>query len=383
MKVGSPALTLLASLLAVGPPRGVQSLSVVSWNVNGLRSFFKHDVDGRVLRELVERRSVDVLCLQETKLQPQHVPEMDAYLREQFDVQQIYWNCSTARKGYSGTAVVVFNAAGGQATTAAAVEVGTEGGTADGGTSQVCYGIGCADGDIEGRAITLRAPRFSLVNVYVPNSGASLARLSYRTDSWDAKLARHVSQLRRERPLLPVVLVGDMNVAHTGLDYHNPGVAATQRQAGTTPAEQASFAAKLLGLDVDVDVDIPVDVDVAGVINVCVDVGDDTELCMIDTFRQRYPSLRTYSYFSARNGDRGRSLKLGMRIDYVLVAPPLLHGAGTGTGTGAWAGAGAGAGAVAGTGFGWGEAFVREAYIEDHLSHPYSDHCPVGADLDL
>jgi exodeoxyribonuclease III len=107
-------------------------------------------------------------------------------------------------------------------------------------------GIGDDEGDNEGRVITMVHKRFVLVNVYTPNSGDMLKRLSYRTDSWDHKFAGHISKLRLDYPSRPVIVCGDLNVAHTHLDHFNHGNARCRIQAGTTPQEQMSFQINLL-----------------------------------------------------------------------------------------------------------------------------------------
>lgn len=219
-----------------------------------------------------------MLCLQETKIQASHVPELDAYMKNTFGAHRIFWSCSRARKGYSGTAVLLFN--------------NSEEHTKED-NHRTTFTINEVEGDVEGRTITLETDKFSLVNAYVPNSGAELAKLPYRVSTWDVKLAEHINELKARRPHVPVILTGDLNVAYGALDYHNPLESRTKLQAGTTPEEQASFRALLL-----------------------------QQCGLVDTFRAQYPEQRRYSYFSARLGDRGRRDKLGMRLDYVLAAMP-------------------------------------------------------------
>ena len=122
-------------------------------------------------------------------------------------------------------------------------------------------------------------------------AGGALARLDYRTRCWDAQLSAYLQCLQAQNPNKPVLLVGDLNVAHTKLDYHNPENPRTTKQAGTTPEEQQSFGKKLL--------------DAAG---------------MVDIHRYLYPGRSDYSYYSARLGSRGRTGRLGMRLDYVLLS---------------------------------------------------------------
>jgi exodeoxyribonuclease-3 len=268
----------MASALSVNSAvlnKSMYKLSVMSWNVNGLRSLFKHDAKGEVLRSLIKERAVDILCLQETKIQSSHVTELDMHLKANFDVARSFWSCSTARKGYSGTATLLLN---------------TNGHFHSGGEyiRDVSYNIGNPEGDVEGRSITIETDKFKLVNTYVPNSGAELVRLNYRTGAWDVQLARHIQNLKAST-VKPVILVGDMNVAYSPLDYHNPQEPRTKLQACTTPQEQRSFSDLFL-----------------------------QQCGLVDTFRACYPAERRYSYFSNRLGMRGKAAQMGMRLDYVL-----------------------------------------------------------------
>jgi exodeoxyribonuclease III len=157
----------------------------------------------------------------------------------------------------------------------------------------VTYGIDDEEGDVEGRSITFEFPMFSLVNVYVPNAGAQLKRLSYRTETWDASLSKYIAKLKTKHPGRPVILTGDLNVAHTHLDFYNPHEPRMKTQAGTTPEEQNSFQQNLL-----------------------------RSLNMTDTFRHFFPQEKRYSYFSARKGQIGRDKREGWRLDYVLTDIP-------------------------------------------------------------
>ena len=256
------------------------ALSILSWNVNGIRSFIKHDSvinqhDDSILKQIIQRRNIDILCLQETKIQESHVADLDLYLKQNYNINQIYWSCSVAKKGYSGTATIVFNTDN----------------TRHMRNFQVSYGIGDEIADKEGRVITLEGDHFTLINTYVPNSGDKLVRLQYRIGSWDAKLANHINRLI-EKHDKPLILAGDLNVAHTHLDYYNSCDLRTRFQPGLTPEEQSSFTDKLL-----------------------------KECGLIDTFRTQYPDTTQYSWFNPRMGDKGRMNRMGMRIDYILTTP--------------------------------------------------------------
>eukprot|EP01036_Dinobryon_divergens_P030727 gene30727-40016_t len=281
-------------------------LSVASWNVNGIRSMIKHDTEMVSLKNFIQLRNIDILCLQETKLQSFQAAEVESQIRSKIDASRIFWSCSEARKGYSGTAVLILNSS-------LNIDEGS-----------VSYGINDEEGDAEGRSITISTDTFSLVNVYVPNSGSDLKRLDYRVNNWDQKLAEHIERLQSLKPKYKVILVGDMNVAHEPMDFHNPDCLRTLKQPGTTPQEQQSFKRNFL-----------------------------ERSRLIDTFRHQNPAEKGYSFYSARLGDRGRSNKLGMRLDYILLGGHEKN------------------------------EMAFEAYIEEKIGHPLSDHCPVGLQLKL
>jgi exodeoxyribonuclease-3 len=252
----------------------LQTVNVLSWNVNGMRSFLRHNNDNNILEILLKRRKVDILCLQETKLQQMHVVDVESELNSilkslDYHSPRCYWFCSTARKGYSGTATILLNDN---------IDV-----------TSVKYGSDCSEADPEGRVISIETPQFALVNAYVPNSGDGLKRLDFRINQWDTSYRRHIDSLRQDHHNgRPLILTGDFNVAHTELDYFNYNDPRSRKVAGTTIEEQKSFHSQILS---------------GG---------------FIDTFRAIFPNERTYSYFSARKGDIGRASNEGWRLDYVL-----------------------------------------------------------------
>lgn len=216
----------------------------ISWNVNGLRACVKNGF-GDVFRGL----DADIFCLQETKLQEGQI-ELDLPGYRQ------YW-CYAQRKGYSGTAVF---------TRAEPLSVS--------------YNLGIPEHDTEGRVITLEYPEFWFVCVYTPNSQDGLRRLDYRM-TWDDAFRAHLSALDAKKP---VVVCGDMNVAHEEIDLKNP--AENHLNAGFSDQERGKFT-ELLS---------------AG---------------FTDTFRALYPDLKgAYSWWSYRGGARSRNA--GWRIDYFL-----------------------------------------------------------------
>ena len=220
-------------------------MKLISWNVNGLRACV-----GKGFFEFLEAEQPDMMCLQETKLQPDQAPQVEGY--------QEYW-CSAEKKGYSGTAL--FSK--------------TE-------PLSVTYNLGIDEHDHEGRVITAEYPDFYLVTVYVPNSQNELKRLDYRMQ-WEDDFRAYVHSLDQKKP---VIICGDMNVAHQEIDLKNPKT--NRRNAGFTDEERQKMT-ELLG---------------AG---------------FVDTWRHFYPDTEgIYSWWSYRF--KAREKNAGWRIDYFLVS---------------------------------------------------------------
>ncbi|EAG1936574.1 exodeoxyribonuclease III [Listeria monocytogenes] len=224
-------------------------MKLISWNVNGLRAAVK-----KGFLEYFEEVDADIFCLQETKLQEGQIElDLPAY--------KDYWNYAV-KKGYSGTAIFT------------KVE-----------PLSVQYGLGVPEHDTEGRVITLEFEEFFMVTVYTPNSQAELKRLDYRMTFEDAIL-EYVKNLDKTKP---VVLCGDLNVAHEEIDLKNPKT--NRKNAGFSNEERAKFSAFL-------------------------DAG------FIDSFRYFYPDLTdAYSWWSYRMNARARNT--GWRIDYFVVSERL------------------------------------------------------------
>ncbi len=221
-------------------------MKFVSWNVNGLRACWK-----KGFREAFESLDADFFCLQETKLQ-------EGQLDAAFDGYRSYWNYAQ-RKGYSGTCVFTRRE-----------------------PLAVTLGIGHDAHDTEGRVVTLEMPAFYLVNVYTPNSQEGLARLDYRME-WEDAFRAYLTGLAERKP---VVVCGDMNVAHEEIDLKNPKT--NRRNAGFTDEERGKFGQLLA----------------AG---------------FTDTFRKLHPDERdAYSWWSYRF--HAREKNVGWRIDYFLVS---------------------------------------------------------------
>lgn len=221
----------------------------ISWNVNGLRA-----CTTKGFTDTFRKLDADFFCLQETKMQA-------GQLDVEFEGYKSYWNYAE-KKGYSGTAVFTRHE-----------------------PVSVSYGLGIDEHDHEGRVITLEMPDFYLVNVYTPNSQDELARLDYRM-KWEDDFRNYLLEIEKKKP---VVVCGDLNVAHKEIDLKNPKT--NRRNAGFTDEERAKFSTLL-------------------------DSG------FIDTFRYFYPDAEgIYSWWSYRF--RAREKNAGWRIDYFLVSKGL------------------------------------------------------------
>ena len=178
-------------------------MKFISWNVNGLRACV-----GKGFEDAFKQLDADFFCLQETKMQA-------GQLDLNFEGYQSYWNYAD-KKGYSGTAIYTRHT-----------------------PLSVSYGIGIDLHDHEGRVITLEMPDFYLVTAYVPNSQDELRRLDYRMQ-WEDDFAAYLKKLDAHKP---VILCGDLNVAHQEIDLKNPKT--NRRNAGFTDEERAKFTALL------------------------------------------------------------------------------------------------------------------------------------------
>ena len=220
-------------------------MRLISWNVNGLRA-----CEGKGFSEVFKSLDADFFCLQETKMQA-------GQLDLQFEGYESYWNYAD-KKGYSGTAVFTRLK-----------------------PLKVTYGIGIDEHDHEGRVITLEMDTFFLVTVYVPNSQDELKRLDYRM-RWEDDF---LSYIKRLDAIKPVIVCGDLNVAHKEIDLKNTKT--NRRNPGFTDEEREKFSQWL-------------------------DSG------FTDTFRFLYPEQVTYSWWSYRF--RAREKNTGWRIDYFVVS---------------------------------------------------------------
>lgn len=221
-------------------------MKIITWNVNGIRACI-----GKGLLEFLTRENADIICVQETKMQVgQAVVELPGYLQ--------YWN-SAEKKGYSGTAVFT--------------KIQPD---------SVAMDLGVEAHAKEGRAITLEYPEFFMVNNYTPNSQEELARLGYRLE-WEEANREYLKGLDARKPL---ILCGDLNVAHREIDLKNPKT--NHKNAGFTDEERGAFTQLLAG-------------------------------GFTDAYRHLYPDKEeAYTWWSYRFKARERNT--GWRIDYFVVS---------------------------------------------------------------
>ena len=221
-------------------------MKLVSWNVNGIRACVN-----KGFKDFFERENADIFCIQETKCQHEQI-ELE------FEDYKSYWN-SAEKKGYSGTAIFTK----------------TE-------PISVKYGIGIEEHDKEGRVITLEYKDFYMVNIYTPNSKRELERLGYR-QIWEDEIRKYLLELKK---LKPVIMCGDLNVAHKEIDLKNPKT--NRGNAGFTDEERNKMTELL-------------------------DAG------FIDSFRYLYPEKENaYTWWSYMG--KAREKNVGWRIDYFIVS---------------------------------------------------------------
>ena len=224
-------------------------MKLITWNVNGLRA-----VINKGFADFFIQSNADIFCIQETKMQ-------EGQLDIQFDGYQKYFN-SALKKGYSGTAIFTKKK-----------------------PKQITYGIEREEHDTEGRVITLEYEPFYMVNVYTPNSQRELTRLEYRME-WEDAFRNYLKNLDKNKP---VIMCGDLNVAHEEIDLKNPKQ--NRRSAGFTDEERAKMTQLL-------------------------------QNGFIDTYRYLYPEeTDCYTWWSYMM--KAREKNIGWRIDYFIVSERL------------------------------------------------------------
>ena len=226
-------------------------MKLISWNVNGIRACVN-----KGFIEFFKDIKADILCIQETKCQPDQI-ELE------FDGYKSYWN-SAERKGYSGTAIFTKKK-----------------------PIAVTRGIGIEEHDKEGRILTLEFEDFYLVNNYTPNAKRGLERLDYR-QIWEDEIRKYLLKLKEAKP---VIMCGDLNVAHKEIDLRNPK--SNRGNAGFTDEEREKMTQLL-------------------------------EAGFTDSFRYLYPDKENaYSWWSYMG--RAREKNVGWRIDYFIVSDDMKH----------------------------------------------------------
>ena len=221
-------------------------MKLISWNVNGIRACIN-----KGFKDFFNKIDADIFCIQETKCQKDQIDlEFEGYTS--------YWN-SAEKKGYSGTAIFTKQK-----------------------PISVTYGIGIEEHDKEGRVITLEFEKFYMINIYTPNSKRELERLEYR-QIWEDEIRKYMLKLNENKP---VIMCGDLNVAHNEIDLKNPKT--NRHNAGFTDEERNKMTELL-------------------------DAG------FVDTFRVLYPDKENaYSWWSYMG--HAREKNVGWRIDYFIVS---------------------------------------------------------------
>ncbi|TYR80661.1 exodeoxyribonuclease III [Priestia megaterium] len=221
-------------------------MKLISWNVNGIRACVR-----KGFLDYFHEMNADIFCIQETKLQEGQIDlDLEGYFQ--------YWNYAV-KKGYSGTAVFTKRK-----------------------PLSITYGVGIEAEELEGRIITLEFEQFYLVNVYTPNSKRDLTRLPYRLD-WEDRMLAYLKELDQKKP---VILCGDLNVAHHEIDLRNPK--SNKGNSGFTEEERSKMTTLL-------------------------------QAGFVDTFRYLYPQKEEmYTWWSYMNKVRERNI--GWRIDYFIAS---------------------------------------------------------------
>ena len=228
-------------------------MKLISWNVNGLRAAMTKGFE-----DFFKKENADIFCIQETKMQESQI---DENIKNMLGDYYVYWN-SAEKKGYSGTAIF------------SKIK-----------PINVTYGIGIEEHDTEGRVITLEYKTFYMVNVYTPNSQRELTRLEYRME-WEDAFRNYLKNLDKNKP---VIMCGDLNVAHEEIDLKNPKQ--NRRSAGFTDEEREKMTQLL-------------------------------QNGFIDTYRYLYPEeTDCYTWWSYMM--KAREKNIGWRIDYFIVSERL------------------------------------------------------------
>eukprot|EP01036_Dinobryon_divergens_P030396 gene30396-39636_t len=352
---------------------GDKIITFMSWNVNGMKALVNSNLP--VLRALLEKHKPALLCLQEIKLQTDAVDEY----KDIFPEYSTYWHCSTTKKGYAGTAVLI------RKDIQCKVGLTSESTIADSSTSvakkkqskltslwkkadpktddqstleplkvdkfegttveKISYDFE-DEGKLsqfsgEGRTITVEFDKFIFICCYVPNSGEGLRRLDYRVDEWDPYMRKYLQTLGSRKP---VIFAGDMNVGHLDIDIHNPTAKHIAKQAGLTPRERASFS-QLLATPSSLT--------------------DPSSRPFVDAFRYFHPNAKgQFTYWSQRTF--ARKDNRGLRLDYFVCSGDLFPPRSAASDD------------VAAVASPAASLQVVDSFIVHDETVGCSDHCPIG-----
>ena len=230
-------------------------IKTIFWNVAGLRALLpKKD-----LEKIIKEENPDIICFNETKMDEELIEKLNLkkMFQEKYNFYS-YWNCSTEKKGYSGTAILTKYK-----------------------PISISYGMQISKHDKEGRIITLEYDKFYLICAYVPNSGEGLKRLGYRIDEWDKDFFEYINNLKNKKD---VILTGDLNVARENIDIFDPK--GREKLAGFTLLEKNSFNNFL-----------------------------KSGYC--DNFRRLHPNEKKFTFFTKR-AKGAREGNKGWRLDYFV-----------------------------------------------------------------
>jgi exodeoxyribonuclease III len=232
-----------------------KTIKVFHWNIAGLRPILqKGELD-----KLIKEENPDFICFNETKIDDDLIKSMnlEKMFKNKYNYKS-YWYCSTAKKGYAGTGILVKNE-----------------------PISVSYGMNIKKHDGEGRIITLEYDKFYLISCYTPNAGEGLKRIDYRVKEWDKDFFEYINSLKNKKD---IILTGDLNVARENIDIFDPK--GREKLPGFSKLEKESFA-KFLNMG------------------------------YIDTFRNLHPTEQKFSFFSKRT--KGKESNRGWRLDYFII----------------------------------------------------------------
>ena len=230
-------------------------IKIIHWNIAGLRPFLKKGE----LDELIKIENPDFICFNEIKMDSESIKSMkiEKSFQDKYKYES-YWYCSTAKKGYAGTAILTKYK-----------------------PISVSYGMNISKHDNEGRIITLEYDKFYLISCYTPNAGEGLKRIDYRVKEWDKDFFKYIDSLKSKKD---IILTGDLNVAKEDIDIYDPK--GREKLPGFTKLEKDSF-------------------------NNFLNTG------YVDTFRDLHPKDQKFSFFSKRT--KGKESNKGWRLDYFVI----------------------------------------------------------------